>query len=169
MGKPRRPALYLTNPEGTDEIILAAPDGSFDQIWHWSQDMLLCDTGKALDISADGVVAKAVHGGESQWFHPFKITSNMNEKEYLLIGRLSEKDIFGKPVPQDSLFLLVPKDEGKATMQPIDDYYLYDMAEKNAQNTIQQCWDFVYRQIDASEKGIKLKVYCVSLICLSVP
>merc|ERR1711915_885450 len=34
---------------------------------------------------------------------------------------------------------------------------LYDMAEKNPQNTIQHCWEFAYRQIDASDKGIKTK------------
>jgi len=157
MGQPRRPALYLTNPEGTEEIILAEPDGSFGQIWHWSQDMLLCDTGKALDISKDGVVAKAVHGGDSQRFYPFKLTSPMTEKEYLFMGRLSEKDEDGKPTPKEKVFLSVPKDEGKATMKPIDAFYLYDVAATNAQNTIQQCWDFAYRQIDASDKGIKLK------------
>merc|ERR1711872_308612 len=112
LGKPARPALYLTNPEGTNEIILAMPDGSFGQIWHWSQDMLLCDTGKALDISSDGVVAKAVHGGDSQRFYPFKLTSNMNEKEYLFIGLLSEKDEDGKPTPGEKVFLSTPKIHG---------------------------------------------------------
>merc|ERR1719499_969455 len=157
MGQPRRPALYLTNPEGTEEIILAEPDGSFGQIWHWSQDMLLCDTGKALDISADGVVAKAVHGRDSQRFYPFKLTSPMTEKEYLFMGRLSEKDEDGKPTAKEKVFLSVPKDDGKATMKPIDAFYLYDVAATNAQNTIQQCWDFAYREIDASDKGIKSK------------
>merc|ERR1719268_268335 len=118
MGQPGRPALYLTNPEGTEDIILAEPDGSFGQIWHWSQDMLLCDTGKALDISKDGVVAKAVHGGDSQRFYPFKLTSPMTEKEYLFMGRLSEKDEDGKPAPWDSVFVSVPEDGGKATLKP---------------------------------------------------
>jgi len=161
LGKPARPALYLTNPEGTDEIILAMPDGSFGQIWHWSQDMLLCDTGKALDISSDGVVANLVHGGESQRLYPFKLTSPTNEKEYLFIGRRSDLGDDGQPALLQPVFVWVPKDQGKATMKPIDAGYLYDVIAKNPNanaKTLDHCWEFAYRQIDASEKGLKLKV-----------
>merc|ERR1711915_96646 len=157
MGQPGRPALYLTNPEGTEDVILAKPDGSFGQIWHWSQNILLCDTGKALDISQGGVVATLVHGGDSQRFYPFKLTSSMNEKEYLFIGRLSEKDEEGKPTAGEKVFLSVPKIQGmgRPTMKAIDAFYLYDVAAQNPSNTIQQCWHFAYRQIDATEKGFK--------------
>jgi len=161
LGQPARPALYLTNLEGTDEIILAIPDGSFGQIWHWSQDMLLCDTGKALDISPDGVVANRVHGGESQRFYPFKLTSPMNEKEYLIIGRHSDLGDDGKPALLQPVFVWVPRDQEKATMKPIDAGYLYDVIAQNPNanaKTLEHCWEFAYRQIDASEKGIKLKV-----------
>merc|ERR1719268_428769 len=165
MGQPGRPALYLTNPEGTDEIILTPPDGSFGQIWHWSQDMLLCDTGKALDISPDGVVANLVHVQakpcSSQRFYPFKLSSPMNEKEYMFIGRLSDFGDDGKPALLQPVFVCVPKDQGKATMKPIDAGYLYDVIAQNPNanaKTLQHCWEFAYRKIDASEKGIKLKV-----------
>merc|ERR1711915_598350 len=165
MGQPGRPALYLTNHGGTDEIILARPDGSFGQIWHWSQDMLLNDTGKALDISSDGVVANLVHVQakpcSSQRFYPFKLSSPMNEKEYMFIGRLSDLGDDGKPALLQPVFMCVPKDQGKAIMKPIDAGYLYDVIAQNPNanaKTLQHCWEFAYRQIDASEKGIKLKV-----------
>ena len=149
MGKPGRPALYLTNPEGTDEI----------------QDMLLCDTGKALDISPDGVVANLVHVQakpcSSQRFYPFKLSSPMNEKEYMFIGRLSDLGDDGKPALLQPVFVWFPRDQEKATMKPIDAGYLYDVIAQNPNanaKTLQHCWEFAYRQIDASEKGIKLKV-----------
>ena len=118
--------------------------------------MLLCDTGKALDISPGGVVANLVHRGDSQRFYPFKLTSPMNEKEYLFIGRLSEKDEDGKPTPGEKVFLSIPKiqEMGRPTMKPIDAFYLNDVAAQNPAYTIENCWHFAYRHIDASKEGI---------------
>merc|ERR1719348_2613168 len=49
-GRPGRPGLYLTNPENTDKLVLAEQDFSHSQTWYWSNNMLMCETGKVLDI-----------------------------------------------------------------------------------------------------------------------
>ena len=113
----------------------------------------MCGTGKALDIDGNfkagqgaPLLAWEPHGGENQQFHPFKIVSPMNEKEYCFIGRFVEKDAKG-----ERLFLTVPE-EGTACLETVDTFHLF---AKNMQNTIDMCWKFVYRQIDAKEEKPK--------------
>merc|ERR1711915_86605 len=142
--QPGRAAVYLTNPEGTEDVILADADGSAGQVWHWSKDMLVCDTGKVLDVSADGVVANAVHGGDSQKFYNFKHNSAVDGKEYVFIGPLSEKNEEG-----EKTFLSVPADEGKAIIQLADPWIL-DALGKGLSSIItggQLGWEFAYRRI----------------------
>merc|ERR1712228_523912 len=52
--------------------------------------------------------------------YPFKLTSPMNEKEYLIIGRHSDLGDDGKPALLQPVFVWVPRDQEKATMKPID-------------------------------------------------
>merc|ERR1712228_886647 len=142
--QPGRPAVYLTNPEGTEDVILADADGSAGQVWHWSKDMLICDTGKVLDVSADGVVATAVHGGDSQKFYHFKHNSAVDGKEYVFIGPLSEKNEEG-----EKTFLSVPADEGKAIIKLADPWILEALG-KGLSSIItggQLGWEFAYRRI----------------------
>ena len=112
--------------------------------------MLLCDTGKVLDIDGDFKVGQGApllawesHGGENQKFCPFKIICPMTEKEYCFIGRLAEQEVQG-----DRLFLTVPK-EGPPYLETVDFFHLF---AKNMTNTIDMCWKFVFRQIEVKEE-----------------
>ena len=115
----------------------------------------MCGTGKVLDIdgsfNAGGetpVLAKDPNGEESQKFYPLKIISPMiPDKEFSFIGRLAEKDQKG----DGKVFFNILED-GTACLKPIDAYLLH---AKNKQNTIDMCWNFAYRQIEAKEEEIK--------------
>jgi len=156
-GKPERPGLYLTNPENTNKLVLGKQDFSPSQTWYWSNNMLMCETGKVLDIDGNfkpgndaPMLAWEPHGGENQQFYPFKIVSPMvPEKEFCLIGRLTEKD--QKPSNRERVFFNI-KEDGTACLNTVDDYLL---EAKNKQNTIDMCWNFVYRMIPAEEGGEK--------------
>merc|ERR1712025_6638 len=70
-GRPGRPGLYLTNPENTNKLVLAEQDFSPSQTWYWSNNMLMCATGKALEFEenyepGDNVYTKNPDGGEQQ-------------------------------------------------------------------------------------------------------
>jgi len=154
-GKPGRPGLYLTNPENTNKLVLAKQDFSPSQTWCWSNNMLMCDTGKVMDIDGNfkpgndaPILAWEPHGGENQQFYPFKIVSPMvPDKEFCLIGRMTEKD--QKPSNRERVFFNI-KEDGTACLNTVDDYLL---EAKNKQNTIDMCWNFVYRMIPAKEGG----------------
>jgi len=155
-GRPGRPGLYLTNPENSNELVLAEQDFSANQTWHWNNNNeLMCDTGKVLDIVCEAgpgapLIANPYngHGGESQKFCPFKIFCKMTEKEYCFIGRLAEQDVQG-----DRLFLTVPE-EGTACLETVDSFHLF---AKNMTNTIEMCWKFAYRQIEVKEENQREK------------
>ena len=139
----------MTNPENSDKLVLAEQDFSSSQTWRWANNMLLCDTGKVLDIDGNfkagqgaPLLAWEPHGGENQKFCPFKIVCPMTDKEYCFIGRLAEEDVQG-----DRLFLTVPE-EGPACLETINSFHLL---AKNMTNTIEMCWKFVFRQIEAKE------------------
>jgi len=154
-GKPGRPGLYLTNPENTNKLVLAKQDFSPSQTWYWSNNMLMCETGKVMDIDGNfkpgndaPILAWEPHGGENQQFYPFKIVSPMvPDKEFCLIGRMTEKD--QKPSNRERVFFNI-KEDGTACLNTVDDYLL---EAKNKQNTIDMCWNFVYRMIPAKEGG----------------
>ena len=65
------------------------------------------------------------------------------DKEFCFIGRLAEKETKGDP----QVFFTILEDV--ACMKPVDSYLLH---AKNKQNTIDMCWKFVYRQIEAKEE-----------------
>jgi len=154
-GRPGRPGLYLTNPENTNKLVLAEQDFSPSQTWYWSNNMLMCATGKVLDIDGNfkpgddaPVLVWEPHGGENQQFYPLKIESPMMpEKEFCLIGRLVEKD--QKPSNSERVFFNI-KEDGTACLNTVDSYLL---EAKNKQNTLDMCWNFVYRQVPAEEGG----------------
>jgi len=159
-GGPGRPGLYLTNPENTNKLVLAeqdfSPSGvvSPSQTWHWSNNMLMCATGKALDVDGNfkiandaPVLAFEPHGGPNQQFYPLKIVSPMlPDKEFCLIGMLAEK--YQRPSSSERVFFNI-KEDGSACLNTVDDYLLN---AKNKQNTIDMCWNFVYRMIPAKEE-----------------
>merc|ERR1719431_2105624 len=66
------------------------------------------------------------------------------DKEFSFIGRLAEKDQKG----DGKVFFNILED-GTACLKPIDAYLLH---AKNKQNTIDMCWNFAYRQIEAKEE-----------------
>ena len=158
-GRPGRPGLYLTNPENSNKLALSEQDFSPSQTWHWSNNMLMCETGKVLDIEGRfkpdddaPVLAWEPHGGENQNFYPFKIVSPMiPDKEFCLIGRFAEKEI--KPSNRERVFFNI-KEDGTACLNTVDDYLL---EAKNNQNTIDMCWNFVYRMIPAKEGGEQVR------------
>jgi len=162
-GQPGRPCLCLTNPENTNELVLAEQNFSPSQTWHWFNDILVCGTGQVLhdlgesprkqSLLGNAIIAgkpgQDLYGNpvEIQKFYPFKIISPMiPDKEFCFIGKLSEKGSMGEKV-----FLYV-SESGSTCMETVDDYLLN---AKNMQNTIDMCWQFVYRQIEAKEEDTK--------------
>ena len=112
--------------------------------------MLLCDTGKCLDIDEINVDVKPAFGSQllawepgrtfrdKQMFCPWKIVCPMTKKEYCLIGRLAEK-----AVPGDRLFLTVP--EEVSDLQVSGPAYLGTIAHSDLfgldmTNTLKKCW-----------------------------
>eukprot|EP00091_Calanus_sinicus_P023545 TRINITY_DN8002_c0_g1_i2.p1 TRINITY_DN8002_c0_g1~~TRINITY_DN8002_c0_g1_i2.p1 ORF type:complete len:106 (-),score=23.84 TRINITY_DN8002_c0_g1_i2:60-377(-) len=88
---PGRPGLYLTNPKNSSKLVLAEQDYSASQTWRWDNDMLMCDTGKVLNIDGNFKVGQGApllawepHGAENQKFCPFNIFCKKTEKGLLL-------------------------------------------------------------------------------------
>jgi len=152
-GRPGKPGFFLTNPENTNQLVLREQDFSPSQTWSWSNNMLMCGTGKVLD--ADGrfngapVLAMEPVGGRNQEFYPFKILSpKIPGQEFCLIGRLDEKD--QKPPNSERVFFNI-KGEGRACLTPVSSYML---DPKNENSILDESWNFVYRLVPVEEENI---------------